>query len=91
MMTNLLLVIDVIACGITFLFGTFTAINGMDKKTGHWIRAAWVLVTVGALAIIIGPLYGRTPPDLAETVFSVGLAIFVMVDRRRYWHAAHIK
>lgn len=41
--------------------GLFYTINHMGRHTGLLSRLAWLLLTTGALDIVIGPLFGRQP------------------------------
>lgn len=77
--------VSVIACLCIVFMGVFMAINHMGKGTSHWVRWAWILITTAAFAILVGPLYGRTPSDMAETAMFVGIAIFLGFDRRRHF------
>ncbi len=73
---------SVIACSAIAFMGVFMAINRMGRSTCHIARAAWVFITTAAFGVLVGPLYGRMPSDLAETVMYVGVAFFLVFDRR---------
>jgi hypothetical protein len=53
-------------------------LNRMNRKSNHFYRAGYVLLGVGALAVLAGPLYGYRQPQPAEVLFNIGTA-FVMI------------
>lgn len=79
----MMLVLSLMAAAVIFSVGLFGAINSMDHATRHGIRLAWFALTTGALAILLGPLYGYTQPAWSEVLLNVGTALFLSIDRRR--------
>jgi hypothetical protein len=84
MLNNLLLSINFVCAGLVLGIGLFQAVNNMSATTDRWIRMAWVFITTGAFGVLTGPMFGYTLPPAAEVVLNVGIAIFVIHDRRRY-------
>jgi hypothetical protein len=70
--------LDMIAAGIVLLRGLFVALNAMCPKTCFSMRLTWILLTVGAAAVL---LFGRTPA-WPEVLFHFGVAALVCADRR---------
>ena len=59
--------------------GLFSAINRMGRHTPNCTRAAWVLLTVGALDILLGPLFGRWPaPTFGQTLLLAAFAAYLL-------------
>lgn len=79
----MMLALNLAAAAVVFLFGLFGAINNMTGCTRHGIRIAWILLTTGALAVLLGPLYGYVSPRWSEVLLNVGVALFVVTSRRR--------
>lgn len=78
----ILLILNLIAAAVILGKGVFFVINRMDRHTRHSIRFAWLVMTTGALGIVIAPLYGYAHPDMWGTALSVGVALYVVCDRR---------
>lgn len=72
-----------LAAILIFILGLFYAINNMSGETIHCMRYAWIAMTTGALAILLGPLFGFGPPSFSQTLLNVGVAVFLVVDRSR--------
>ena len=70
--------IDMIAAALVLVRGLFFAINNMSRATDLHVRITWLLLTVGAAAVL---LLSRTPhwPDV---IFHCGIAALVYCDRR---------
>jgi len=81
-MIVVLLLINIAAALLILVRGMFFAINRMDRCTPHGMRLAWLGITTGALGIIVGPLYG-IHPNFWQTALVVGIALYVLFDRRR--------
>ena len=79
----MILALNLAAALVVFLVGLFGAINNMSRCTRHGIRIAWVMLTTGAFAVLLGPLYGDTNPTWAEVILNAGCALFVVANRRR--------
>jgi len=73
-----------LACALVVLFyGVFFALNKMDRCTHHGIRIAWIVITAGAFSMIVAPFYAIALSDWPQTLFNIGSALFVVIDRRR--------
>ena len=70
--------LDMAAAAIVLLRGLFVALNAMCSKTRLSIRLTWILLTVGAAAVL---LLGRAP-GWPEVLFHWGVAAMVCADRR---------
>lgn len=70
--------LDMVAVGIVLLRGLFVALNAMCPKTCLAMRLSWILLTVGAAAIL---LLGRAS-TWPEVLFHWGVAALVCADRR---------
>ncbi|WP_052451979.1 hypothetical protein [Noviherbaspirillum autotrophicum] len=79
----MMLAINMLAAAIIFGCGLFGAINSMSRCTRHGIRLAWVFLVTAALAVLVSPLYGQTSPSPMEVLRNVGVALFVLANRRR--------
>lgn len=78
-----LIVISTVAAAVILVRGMFFSIPRMDRCTPHGIRLAWLAMTTGALGVLVRPLYGARPPSMWETALLVGIALYVLFDRRR--------
>lgn len=70
----------IFAAGVT-LFYCIACIARMDAKTHHGIRAAYILIAVGAFGEVAAVLDGHVP-RLAETLFMCGCGALDFLDRR---------
>lgn len=70
--------LDMVAAAIVLLRGLFVALNAMCPQTRMSIRLPWILLTVGAAAVL---LLGRAP-GWPEVLFHCGIAVMVCADRR---------
>lgn len=69
--------------GIVVLWSAICATNRMCLSTPWAVRLAFILVGVGAGAVVLAPGYlGRAPTE-AELLLVSGMALLVLVDRRR--------
>lgn len=60
------------------------ALNEMTRRTNHAIRAAFVLLSVGELSMMVGPIFGHVLLSRFEfAVLNAGLAVLFVFDRRR--------
>ena len=73
--------LDMVAAGIVLLRGLFVALNAMCPKTRLAMRFTWILLTVGAAAVL---LVGRAPA-WPEVLFHWGVAALVCADRRSFF------
>ena len=74
-----------IAVGLAILVHAMCVINTMDRSTDHLFRLGYVTLGVGALAVVLGPVYGYSHPPPAETLVNIGAALALIVGtwRRR--------
>lgn len=82
----ILAVINMIAAAIVTVHGVFSVINLMGRHTGHGMRIAWVILTVGALGVMLGPIFGKAPPGPSWTIMLAGVALAIVFDRRKPGH-----
>jgi uncharacterized membrane protein HdeD (DUF308 family) len=82
-MNILLACLNMAAAAVIVAHGIFSVINSMSHRTGHAMRFAWVMLTMGALGVLVGPVFGRLPPGPSFTFVLAGLAVSIIVDRRR--------
>lgn len=82
-MSTLLVLLNTMSTSIIVLHGLFSVINAMGHGTRHGIRAAWIVMTTGALGILLGPLFNKPTPGPYWTGILVGIALFILSDRRR--------
>jgi len=73
-----MMTLDMVAAAIVLLRGLFVALNAMCPKTRLSIRLTWILLTLGAAAVL---LLGRAP-GWPEVLFHWGVAVMVCADRR---------
>lgn len=71
--TDYLLVVNVLASVALFLHCVF-ALNRMNHRSNHLVRAWYVISALGAFGVIAGPLYGYISPQPAEVISNVGVA-----------------
>lgn len=77
--------LDIVAAS-TVLAYAFTAVNRLSLRTWHAnpvFAASAVAMTVGAAAVVIAPITGSRVPDWPEVIMHIGIAIWVIADRRR--------
>lgn len=80
----MLLALTLIAALGIFVKGLFFSLNNMSRHTSHGMRLAWVSLTTGAAGVLLSPLYGRMhSPTFWETALVVGIAMYVLFERRR--------
>lgn len=71
--TDYLLVVNLLASLALFLHCVF-ALNRMNHRSNHLVRAWYVISALGAFGVITGPLYGYISPQPAEVISNVGVA-----------------
>ena len=69
-----------IAAAVT-LFYAIGRINRMTRQTHHGIRAAYILVALGAFGEIAAIFDGHVP-GVAEALFIGGVGVLDFIDRR---------
>lgn len=58
--------------------GLFHTINHMGRRTSLLSRLVWLLLTTGALDILIGPVFGRLPsPSYGDALLLAALAWYL--------------
>lgn len=82
-MSVLLLLLNITATVIIVLHGLFNVINSMGRKTALGMRAAWLVITTCALAILLGPLFDKPTPGPYWSGILAGIALYILFDRRR--------
>lgn len=79
----ILSVISMLAAVVIVINGLFFVINKMSRHTAHGIRIAWILMTSGASGVLLGVIFGKWLPSLCDAVLLSGVALFMILDRRR--------
>lgn len=65
--------------GAILLAHSLCVLNRMHHRSNHLYRLFYVLLGVGAVAVVTGPLYGYTQPPPGEVLLNVGMTGVVMV------------
>lgn len=78
----ILFIIQMVSAAVVLIAGLFFAIKQMGRCTKASIRFAWISMTTGALGVLIAPIFGVRSPSFPETVLMVGVAIFIICERR---------
>ena len=81
-MNILLLTLNLLAATLIVLYGVFSVINAMTHATSHGMRLAWVVLTTGALGVLLAPLFDKPMPPAPLTAVLVGVALHILCDRR---------
>ncbi len=79
---NTLVALNFVSAFIVVYLGVFHIINAMTKRTFFPVRLAWLLLTTGALAVLVGPLYGYSSTSVTNLLIHIGLATLVCFERR---------
>jgi hypothetical protein len=67
------------AAALILCRGLFIAINRMGRGTPLALRLGWLLLTTGALDIVLGPFFGRiAAPGYGDALLLTALAWFVV-------------
>lgn len=77
-----LLTLNMLAAAVILVRGMFGVIRMMNKCTPHGMRVAWLAMTTGAAGVLISPFYMIRIPTLWETALWVGVALYIIFDRR---------
>lgn len=85
-LSDVLCIINLAAAAIVTVHGVFSVINLMGRRTGHGMRIAWVILTVGALGVLLGPIFGKAPPSPSWSIMLAGVALAIVFDRRQPGH-----
>lgn len=68
---------------VVSLWSAICALNAMSRATSNLIRAAYILLGVGACAVLLAPGYLNRAPSGAELLLVSGVAALALFDRRR--------
>ncbi|NQE47972.1 hypothetical protein [Herbaspirillum rubrisubalbicans] len=71
--TDYLLLINLLASLALFLHCVF-ALNRMNHRSNHLVRAWYVIAGFGSFGVLAGPLYGYIHPQPMEVIANVGAA-----------------
>lgn len=82
MIALVLFVLNLLAALVIFVSGLFFSVNRMTRCTPLRVRLTWICLTAGAFGVLIGPVFGTRQPNLAETLILIGMAAFVLYERR---------
>lgn len=69
--------------GMAVVWSAICAANHMSGSTPWVIRVAYILVGVGAGAVVLAPGYLDRAPTVAELLLISGMALLAVADRRR--------
>lgn len=78
-MTILLILSYIVALPV--LVCAINVLNEMDRCTKHCVRLGYMVVALGALAVLIGPFFGR-PESWTSFLMLAGCALILIFDRR---------
>lgn len=81
-MFHLLVAVNCLTALIIVLRGVLYAANAMTHRTNFFIRISWVFMTTAAMAVLVGPLYGIYQVSVSGSLMQLGVAIFILRDRR---------
>lgn len=70
--TDYLLAVNLAASLVLFLHCAF-ALNRMDHRSNHVVRAWYVITGLGSFGVLVGPLYGYLHPQPMEVISNVGV------------------
>lgn len=71
-----------IVCPVVILIhGLFQVINHMTKHTAFFMRLAWLLLTTGALALLLSPWFG-VQFGWGTSFLVWGFAAYILADKR---------
>lgn len=76
-MMNILFGVNLLA-SLVMLAHAMCVLNRMTYKSNHFYRVFYVVLGVGAFAVLAGPLYGYTRPQIGEVILNVGMTGIVM-------------
>lgn len=70
--------------GMAVVWSAICTTNRMTRTTPWTIRLAYILVGVGAGAVVLAPGYLDRAPTVAELLLISGMALLAVSDRRRH-------
>ena len=73
----MILILNLLAAAI-LLGHALCVLNRMTRRSNHLYRMFYVLLGVGAVAVLTGPLYGYTEPPPGEVLLNVGMTGVLM-------------
>lgn len=71
------------AWALVALWSAICALNAMSRATSNLVRLAYVLLGVGACAVLLAPGYLNRAPSWAELFLVSGVAALALFDRHR--------
>lgn len=77
-----MLCINLISSLVITYKGIFHVINSMTRHTYFPLRLAWVFMVTGAVAVLIGPLFGIFLTGPYGVLIHFGIALFLVSERR---------
>jgi len=77
------IIVSMIAAAIVVVHGIFSKINRMSRCTPIGMRVAWILVTAGAMGMLLSPFFDYRQPSAWEAALMSGVAAYVLFDRRK--------
>lgn len=87
---NVLLILTYVVA-LPVLVCAINALNHMDKCTPHGIRIGYMVVALGAMAAVLGPLFGK-PESWTSFLMLLGCACLFIFDRRQpYCEVPHAR
>ncbi|MGK5008129.1 hypothetical protein [Janthinobacterium sp. MDB2-8] len=75
----MILILNLLA-GTILLAYSLCVLNRMSHRSNHMFRLFYVLLGVGGLAVLTGPLYGYTQPQMGEVLLNSGMAGIVVAS-----------
>jgi hypothetical protein len=83
-----LLILNILV-GLSLFVHAICVINRMTRTTNHFLRLGYVVMAVGAMGVVAGPLYGYTSPRWTEVLLNLGVAIVLItawqLPGRKLW------
>jgi hypothetical protein len=71
------------AAALVVLWSSVCALSHMNRHTRFDIRIAYILMGVGALAVLLAPGYLERMPDPGMMLLAWGAALLCIANRRR--------
>lgn len=66
---------------VTVIWSSICAANQMTRRTGLLVRLAYILLGVGAAALLFAPVYFTRLPTVSEMLLISGVATFSMANK----------
>ncbi|MDP3327225.1 hypothetical protein [Parvibaculum sp.] len=77
----ILYLLTLAACLVIFAF-SLCELNGMSRQTSHVLRAAFVLMAVGAFGVLTEPAAIGADDRWAGAALALGVALHMLAHRR---------